>query len=100
MRTVPVPDAGCRRVGLPLVCRLSEAERRRGGCRGPGASHALTVHPETNQIQAADKVKGFTFGKVIPEDAGHTAVYDTVRPLVRMDGYSATILAYLNLHVL
>ncbi len=54
------------------------------------------MHPETNQIQAADRGKGFTFDKVIPEDADHTAVYDTVRPLVQklMDGYNATILAY------
>ena len=61
-----------------------------------GAGHALTVHPETNQIQASRGGKGFTFDKVIPEDADHTCVYDTVRPLVQkfVDGYNATILAY------
>ena len=65
-----------------------------------GAGHALTVHPETNQIQANLKGKCFSFDKVIPEHAGHADVYSCVRPLVDkfVDGYNTTILAYGQVH--
>ena len=71
-------------------CSLNSAEV------AAGAGHAITVHPETNQIQAQLRGKCFSFDKVIPEDADHADVYEIVRPLVHkfVDGYNATILAY------
>lgn len=61
-----------------------------------GASTAITVHPETNQIQAELRDKTFNFDKVIPEDADQADVYTAVQPLTEkfLDGFNATILAY------
>lgn len=73
-----------------LSRRLNDAEIR------AGAGMALTIHPETRQIQAQLRDKCYSFDHVIGEDADHADVYEIVRPLVSkfVDGYNATILAY------
>lgn len=77
-------------VFLPVVRRLNESELR------SGASSAITVHPETNQIQAQLKDKTFNFDKVIAESAEQADVYASVSGLTTkfLEGFNATILAY------
>jgi hypothetical protein len=74
----------------PRKIRLNDSELR------SGASHAITVHPETNQIQAQLKDKTFNFDRVIPEDADQSDVYAAVQSLGTkfLEGFNATILAY------